>query len=225
MGGILIYQKDICGDSETLALFRQLVFASEPEQAGYLLETNQYRMVLIHLEPEEKDGWQVASLVRGMPGYSLTPIVFLAKDRRCERRAFYEYHCYDFLVKPIRQEEIIKIVYPFLAQLWIQEKEGQMRVKTEGVTRLIPICDILYIESINRSVLFHTRSGVLTVPYLTLKRCRMDYAGVFVQCHRSILVNRNYVEQVDYRKKEIELPGCRVEIGSRYESILHREFD
>ena len=225
MGGILIYQKDICEDPEMAALFHQLVFASEPEQAGDLLENNDYRMVMIHLEPEEKDGWQVASLVRGMPGYSLTPIVFLAEDRRHERRAFYEYHCYDYLVKPIQQEEIIKVVYPFLIQLWMKERTGEMRVRSEGVTRLIPLCDILYIESINRSVLFHTTKGILTVPYLTLKRCQMEHAGVFVQCHRSFLVNRNYVKRVDYRKKEIELPGCLVEIGSRYEGAVHQEFD
>lgn len=225
MAGILVYQKENSVDSGSMTAFRQLVFVSEPGQAGDLLEKNHYQMVMIHLEPEVEDGWQVASLVRGMPGYSLTPIVFLAQDRRYERQAFYEYHCYDYLIKPIRQEEIIKIVYPFLAQLFVQEREERMRIKSGGVTRMIPVRDILYIESNNRCVWIHTRTEVLMVPYLPLKRCRMEHTGVFVQCHRSILVNRGFVKRVDYRKREIELPGCRVEIGHRYEEILHREFD
>lgn len=224
MEGILVYQKGDLMDSGSM-LFRQMVFVSEPEQAGQLLEKNQYQMVMIHLDAGGEDGWQVASLVRGMPGYSLTPIVFLARDRRYERQAFYEYHCYDYLVKPIRQEEIIKLVYPFLAQLFAREREERMRIKTDGVTRLIPVRDILYIESNNRCVWIHTEKEVLAVPYLSLQHCRMEHPEVFVQCHRSILVNRRFVKRVDYRGKEIRLPGCRVEIGQRYEEGLHREFD
>lgn len=225
MGGILVYQKEEQAVPEIPELFRWMVFISEPEQVLHVLEKGHYQMIMIHLDKEGESGLEAASLVRGLPGYYLTPILFLAPDHRYERKAFYEYHCYDYLVKPIRRDEIIKIVYPFLVQLCAEKRERWFRVKSHGVIRFILLYDILYIESMNRSVIVHTECERIEIPYLSLRQCQEEYASVFIQCHRSVLVNRNYVLQIDYREKKIQLPGCCVDIGRQYESVLHREFD
>lgn len=225
MGGILVYQK--CGQaiSGPPGLFQWMIFVSEPEQVLSRLEREHYQMVMIHLEEGEESGLKVASLIRGIPGYHLTPILFLAPDRRYEKAAFYEYHCYDYLVKPIRHNEIIRILYPFLIQLYTEKKERWMRVKIHGTIKEILLDDIIFIESANRSVSIHTREGIMEVPYLSLKQCLERYGSVFVQCHRCMLVNRNFIKRIDYRKKRIELPGCYADIGRQYEPVLHQEFD
>ena len=225
MGGILVYQR--CGQaiSGSSGLFRWMIFVSEPEQVIDRLEREHYQMVMIHLEEGEESGLKVASLIRGIPGYHLTPILFLAPDRRYEKAAFYEYHCYDYLVKPIRHNEIIRILYPFLIQLYTEKKERWMRVKIHGTIKEILLDDIFFIESANRSASIHTRDGIMEVPYLPLKQCLERYGSVFVQCHRCVLVNRNFIKRIDYRKKQIELPGCYADIGRQYEMVLRQEFD
>ena len=225
MGRILVYQKNRQIMPDSAGQSRWLDFAADLEQAARRLERDHYRMILIHFENGEKSGLSVASLVRGMPAYHLTPMVFVAADRRYEEMAFYEYHCYDYLVKQIHPKEFVRILYPFLVQLYTEKKENWMRVRIRGSAKEICVNDILYLESANRSVMIHTRNGVLEIPYLSLKQCLEDHGGVFVQCHRCVLVNRNFIERIDYRERRIELPGCRVDIGRRYEAALHREFD
>ena len=224
MGGILVYQKSGQVLSESPELFRFMIFVSEPEQVISRLEREYYQMVMIHLEKGEESGLKVASLVRGIPGYHLTPILFLASDHRYEKTAFYEYHCYDYLVKPIRHDEIIRIIYPFLIQMYTEKKERWMQVKIHGNIKDILLNDIIYLESANRSVRIHTWTETVDIPYLPLKQCLEGYGGIFVQCHRCVLVNRNYVNRIDYRRKRIELPGCSVEIGRQYEPVLRQEF-
>ena len=226
MGGILVYQKSgQVLSEESSGLFRFMTFVSEPEEVVSRLESETCQMVMIHLDGEEESGLKVASLVRGIPGYHLTPILFLAADHRYEKEAFYEYHCYDYLVKPIRYAEIIRILYPFLVQLYTEKDDRRMQVKIHGTVEAVMVNDIIYMESANRSVRIHTRTGTMEVPYLPLKQCREGYDGIFVQCHRCVLVNRNFVKEIDYRRKRIELPGCYVEIGRQYEPVLHQEFD
>lgn len=225
MGGILVYQNSGQAASDLSGRFRWLDFATDPEQAAGRLERDRYRMILIHLEDEGESGLSVASLVRGMPAYHLTPMLFVAADRRYENKAFYDYHCYDYLVKPIRQNEFVRVIYPFLVQLYTEKRDNWMRVRIRGTIKEICVNDILYLESANRSVMIHTRSGVLEIPYLPLKQCLAEHGGVFVQCHRCILVNRNFVDRIDYRERKIQLPGCRVDIGRQHEATLHREFD
>lgn len=224
MGGILVYQREERKEPVPGEQSGQIIIVSEAEQAVRILEEDHYQMVMIHLD-QKGSGFALASMVRGIPGYELTPVLFLATDRRHEKRAFYEYHCYDYLVKPIRKEEVIKILYPYLVQCHEENRKNWMRVRVHGVTRRILICDILYMESINRSVDIHMRNGVLNIPYLQLKQCLKKYEDIFIQCHRSILVNRNFVRGIDYRDKKVELPGCQVDIGRQYETGLRREFD
>lgn len=225
MGGVLVYQRKAQAAQSLPEVFQCMTLASEPEQAVRLLQRDHYQMVMIHLDQREESGFALASMIRGIPGYQLTPILFLAPDCRYEARAFHEFHCYDYLVTPIRYEEIVRILYPFLVQSYTEKQKSRMRVKIHGVTRVIRVYEIIYMESINRAIDIHTEREVLNIPYLQLNHCLRQYGDIFIQCHRSILVNRNYIQYIDYKEKKIELPGCSVDIGRQYEPSLHIEFD
>ena len=120
---------------------------------------------------------------------------------------------------------MIKILYPFLVQFLAKEKEDKLTFHVRRSVFRINLSDIVYMESGNRNVTIHLLEDSLQVPRLKLCSYATRYSDVFVQCHRSILVNRSYIKRINYAKGFIELPECRVEIGRHYMAQLKREFD
>jgi len=59
----------------------------------------------------------------------------------------------------------------------------------------IPIIKIYYIEVYNHDVLFHTLDGVIKTS-TPLNRIEIEVGGTFLRCHRSYLVNMNYVTDI-----------------------------
>lgn len=224
MGEVLIFQES-GREEEGTVLSELLSIVTEEKEAEKALLCHPYRLILIHLEEDDEAGMQLAFFIRGIPRYYLTPILFLAKSHKYEKQAFHDIHCYDYLIKPIRQEDIIKIIYPLLTQIFTEKEESKMLFRIHGITHLVNIHDIIYMESGNRCVTVHTTGTTLEVPYLRLSHCLAKYGNVFVRCHRSILVNRSFVRRIDYNNRYIELAGGTVDIGRHYQKDVRREFD
>lgn len=224
MGRVFIFQRDAVETTEFSRAYSAVDVYSDRTEAEDTLRSRQYQLILIHLERESDEGMELAALIRGIPGYSLTPIIFLAKDRGCEQRAFHEIHCYDYLLKPLRKEEIIKILYPFVQQECCDDRIRKMTFRLQGKTYVVDAKDVLYMQCANRCVHVYTVYGTLVVPYLKFQEFIEGYPDVMVQCHRSAAVNRNFVKTVDYRHKRIELRGGQVDIGRGYIQRLREEF-
>lgn len=87
--------------------------------------------------------------------------------------------------------------------------------------------DILYIEVMNRNLLVHTWYDILTFPYRQLGLCIEQCRGDLIQCHRSIAVNCDYVEKLDYVNRLVHLKkefGV-VAMGRKYMDGLRERFD
>jgi len=224
MGEILIFQRGKVWEKEEWSP-KQISFYDSMGKAKRALIQNRYQLFLIHLEDENNEGIQLARCIRGMSQYYRTPIIFLAESRKYEQEAFYDIHCYDYLLKPIKEEEVIKIIYPFLVQFISREREDKLTFHVRRSVFRVNISDIVYMESGNRNVTIHFLEDSLQVPRLKLCFYATRYSDVFVQCHRSILVNRIHIKNIDYRRGYIELPEGKVEIGRHYLAQLRREFD
>ena len=205
-----------------------LYIAHDVETAKEILCHQKYCLILIDLVAQPEEGMELARFIRGLPGHYLTPIVFLAENFQYERQAFHEIHCYDYLIKPICKEDIIQIIYLYLTRLFPEKKGEIMRFRIHGATYLVNIKDIIYMETMNRSVFVHMTAGkIIEVPYLKLQDCVKEHGDTFIQCHRSILVNRDYVRGIDGLRRRLELAGCpdRVEIGRTFEQKIRQEFE
>lgn len=200
---------------------------TDRREAEEVLQNQNFRLILIDLEGAEEKGLEFAFFVRELKGYYLTPILFFARDRKYEQMAFHDIHCYDYMVKPIQEEEIIRILYLYLTYNPVSEEKSQMRFQIHGEDYMIPIQDIVYLETWNRSVFVHAVNQVLEAPYLKLCDCVSRGGGKFVQCHRSYAVNRSFIRKIDYGKHQIELKEDygRVDMGRKYERMLRHEFD
>jgi DNA-binding LytR/AlgR family response regulator len=102
-----------------------------------------------------------------------------------------------------------------------------MRFYVKGIVYCVSCPDIVYMETQNRYVVVHTRERKICVPYLKLSDCLEKGEGRFLRCHRSILVNPSYIQEIQIRNKQIILTEHRGElmIGRKYIHDVKGIFD
>lgn len=120
-------------------------------------------------------------------------------------------HVY-FLLKPIKQEELDEALDKAIANI----KSRSVRpfgIKVGGrIMRVVP-GDIEYIESDRRKVRIHTVDGVIEA-YESLGSIESKLPSVFVQCHKSFLVNMEKV--VEMRSDGLDLvSGATIPVSQK----------
>ena len=155
-----------------------------------------------------KEGFQIVFLDIDMPGINGLDvarklrttdkniiIVFVTNMASCAING-YEVEATDFLVKPIRKEQISfcmskclsKIVESPYKKLTIKTKEGYVSIKDN---------EIIYIEVNLHSLIYHTRSGIYEA-YGSLKDLELILdESKFSRCNSCYLVNLDFVQKID----------------------------
>lgn len=204
-----------------------ITFVTEAASGVRRLLDGDYRIIFIDLEEAEEKGMEFAHLVRGLPDHRLTPILFFAVDGRYEDRVFHDVHGYDYMVKPIGQERIVEILYLYLTcRPW--DKCGKpLRLRTRGTTHLVWEDCIIYVEILNRSTVVHTVHEDLEIPYRKFTEYFPCEGSRLIRCHRSILVNFDFVSGIDYVDRRILLSQGygKLDIGRKYLKRIRELFD
>jgi len=65
-----------------------------------------YDVFLLDIQLIDYSGFTLANQIREMNQYKLTPMIFITAIPTRELLAFKEVHCYDYIVKPFKEEEI-----------------------------------------------------------------------------------------------------------------------
>ena len=133
----------------------------------------------------------------------------------------FEVQACDYLVKPIRAEEVSACLDWYFSH--IPEHLRALSVYSEGEWQQIPLASIRYIDVYGHRSHIHTPRGVITT-----RRGLDDLESAiesqdFLRCHRSFLVNLNYVEGIegsDLRMKDQTL----IPISSASTSNIRRQF-
>lgn len=106
-------------------------------------------------------------------------------------------HVY-FLTKPIDAEELRRALHKAAAAISSRTR-SHLEVKFRGRSALLDTSRILFIESDGRKACIHCQDG----EYVTYAKLS-DLAGLlpasFVQCHKSFLVNLDYVARAEQGK-------------------------
>lgn len=109
----------------------------------------------------------------------------------------YEVNALDFIVKPVsyslfeaKMNRAVKVVSE-------KHDENSISVTVDGVTRVLPIGKILYVEVAGHVVTYHTDSGDYPVRGTLDKAERALPKECFARCNYCYLVNLKYVKSVD----------------------------
>lgn len=197
----------------------------EIKEALEELERGNYKMVLLCTEENTQCARIFGEMLRGVPGYGLIPVVVVAEDNHLEEWARRDTHCYEYLVRPLTEEDYIRIVFPLVSSRWEEKNQQFILIKGQKGNSYVPVEEVIYILKQNRTGYVVTKEKTYEIPYMVLQEYAKFYAENFVQCHRSTIVNRHKIEQVNFTYGFVVAEGVEIAMGRKYYSHVRSLFD
>lgn len=134
----------------------------------------------------------------------------------------YDIHAIKYLLKPLEREQMKKaIVYAYC-----HEYQGEDKLTLECGSERVVIYqkEILYIESMRHTLLFHLFEGKKIQWGGSLSEIEEQLTvGKFVRCHKSYIINLEQVQSIR-RYTAVLFKTNSVPIGRKYFGVSQREF-
>lgn len=195
---------------------------SPDEVCDYIINGNDHPNVFfIDIDLKAKiNGLELAYKIKQL--VSKAYIVFITQHIKYLQSAF-SVHAFDFLPKPMKKGLLNKCLTDInneLEEESINSHNGENRliIKSGYKDIYIKKSEVLFIEKVGNKALINTTAGQYLC-YLSLgdfeKLLISD--GTFIRCHKSIIVNKDYIKEIRFNKLEIELiTGKICSIGRKY---------
>lgn len=128
------------------------------------------------------------------PSAAHTQVIFITGYVEYCSAVYETEHIY-FLLKPLKEQAFHKAMDKAL-RAWQDTRKGELLVQTKRSIQRIPFPSIRYLESMGRKVRLYCQDEVVEC-YATLSVLANDLPGHFVSCHKSFLVNLDYVKKME----------------------------
>lgn len=183
--------------------------------ATALLQTScVYDIFLLDIQMPEQDGLTLAKKIREKECHSI--IIFITALAEYVYEAF-EVEAFDYICKPIEDIRLHKVFNRVLIKLSANENKSLL-IQTINWCKTVKLDDIYFCEVINRKIYLHTKNGVIEY-YCKLGEIEKELDFRFVRCHRSYLVNLDYL--LEYANGQIILENGEKVPTSR---LRHQDF-
>lgn len=106
---------------------------------------------------------------------------------------------FDYLVKPVKESDLISCINRLVKESDADIKSTSIYIKSKGVTRILSLNDIIYVEGDGPySILYTKEEDIKTAR--TIKSLLPDLSNGFIRIHKSYLVNRKYIKGFNLEK-------------------------
>ncbi len=202
---------------------------SKAGEAYQFAEKETVSLFVIDIQLADYKGTNLASQLRSLPEYKYTPIIFETAVAGEELFAYRDLKCYGFLIKPFTESEF-RSVFSEALGLSEQMRNPSKTIQIEQKQFILEynINDIVYLEAFGKKIAIHTSSKSLGIKEDMISGYTLAgiYALIddpaFVQCHKSYIINRNYITKIDKVNRQIILRGFKqtVPVGSKYQTLI-----
>lgn len=128
------------------------------------------------------------------PAGSGTQVIFVTGFIEYCTRVYATEHIW-FLVKPFSQADL-DVALAHAIEVLGRDVQHPIALASSGKTRMVPPRQILFVESNRRKLHVHTTSETIEI-YGSLELLERALPGYFVRCHKSFLVNMEYIDMFD----------------------------
>lgn len=175
-------------------------------------------------KPGDASGLNFVENIRKINHYTFVPVIFVSSLEDAKLYTYENLHCYRFIEKPFDDNQIKQLVNQCLRFSETQNVTKTLYFRKNGIILAVEKDDIVYAESINHVMHIHTRrDDALSVPYITLKKLLEDIDdNGFIQCSRSVIINKKFIQNVDVSNGMIQLKDGygSVGIGIRFKKNI-----
>jgi two-component system LytT family response regulator len=200
---VLIFESSYDDMVSLEALIRKTAPAVETHKTGNsstalkLFSTETFDAFFISLGAGGGDGAWLATVLREIPAYRMTPLVFMTGDPVDHLALYRAHHCYGILEKPLAAPGFETCAGPLLeavrtgaARGPVPETERRFMVAGRQGRHVLRTSDLLFAETDGHNIILHARGmtlGGIRMRLAELVRLVGDEA--FLRCHRSFAVN------------------------------------
>lgn len=152
-----------------------------------------FDVIFLDIEMEPPDGLETARILRARGFEGLLVFITVLKERVFDS---FEVQAFDYLVKPIDSCKLGKTMERALLALDKSRssgKHGSLIIQAGSRSQIIPFRQILYCEVLGHQIHIHRQGGETTAYYEKMTRLAQQVDRRFFRCHRSYLVNLDWV--------------------------------
>ena len=163
--------------------------SSFPDGRSLLNAVDRFDVIFLDIQMEQPDGMETAKLLRQRGDHSL--LVFVTVLKECVFDSF-QVEAFDYLLKPLESARFHQTMDRVLRSLEQRTAEDIVIQRGTGC-EVVLLSDIVYCEVLGRKVYLHKQDGTVSDYYDKLEDLERRVDGRFFKCHRSYLVNLDYV--------------------------------
>ncbi|MCR2025980.1 LytR/AlgR family response regulator transcription factor [Anaerotruncus colihominis] len=162
---------------------------------GYaLLESNcNFDIVFLDIQMDNLDGIETAKILRQQRNHSL--LIFVTVLKEYVFNAF-EVEAYDYLLKPLDSNQFERTMDRAVSTL-AQRADKSIVIQRGSSCDVVPLAQIVYCEVQGRKIYVHQSDGKIIDYYDNLENFERQMDRRFFRCHRSYLVNLDYIRGCD----------------------------
>ena len=180
------------------------------ESARPLLETMEagtvFSILLLDVMMDGMDGMALAAALRAQG--RRTPIIFISNNREMALRG-YEVAAARYLAKPLDRQKLREALLHCCEMLGAS---GELLLPAADGHRRIQPASILYAETYGRGIRIALEDGHMESRMKISELAAMLPSSQYVLCHRTILVNLDFVTSIHYCELELK-NGVRLPIS------------
>ena len=155
-----------------------------------LLESGgSFDVIFLDIQMEQPDGMETARLLRQRGVHSL--LIFVTVLKECVFDSF-QVEAFDYLLKPLDSARFRQTMDRVLRALERRTAEDLVIQRGTGC-EVVLLSNIVYCEVLGRKIYLHKSDGTVSDYYDKLEDLERRVDGRFFKCHRSYLVNLDYV--------------------------------
>lgn len=185
-------------------------------------------IVLNHANPGDVSGLRFVQEIRGVRRYEYIPVIFITILQDPRLFSFTQLKCFDFIEKPFDEDNVRKNILKALDVPLAEEEERIVFYRKDGIAFSMSPEEIYYIDVRRRNLTVYCVSGVMEIPYKTCKEILKEIGSkFFAQCSRYTIINKRYVEHIDYARRYIKMKDIKeyIEIGAIIKNKFKAEMD
>ena len=154
-----------------------------------------FDLIFLDIFMSGSNGVQVAKALRE---YDRNAAIVFVTSTDAYAMEGYVVHAYDYLLKPIKASEIIRVLEEFIHSFH-RDRKASLLVKNKRRKERIKYGEITYIESQTPYVYIHLRDGSVYRIMAKLQEVECELKGrSFLRSHQSFIVNMASVQSADH---------------------------